>query len=302
MKSAATLILFLLYNFASAQPDTSYNCLARWKKGEEKIILITHSVENNREGNTEPPFEISYEAHIQVTDSTEEGYTLKWVFHLPQEVKKANPLMVLAMPVYEGMQMIFKTDRNGVFKELINWKEVKDTYLKMMMVSLPRNLDDSTKKAIEKSNEMFNSREMAESSFINEIQLYHAPFGTFFTLNGNTFPASFPSPFTSEPIPALVSEKLLSLSKTADHVSFNIGQDIDLDNATSFIKGMLKKMDIPDDSLTVMTNGLLSTIRMKDHRVYQFSPSTGWLKKLVFQKTAVTDQFNKKESFVFEMK
>jgi hypothetical protein len=206
------------------------------------------------------------------------------------------------MPVYEGMQMIFKTDRNGVFKELINWKEVKDTYLKMMMVSLPRNLDDSTKKAIQKSNEMFNSREMAESSFINEIQLYHAPYGTFFTLNGNTFPASFPSPFTSEPIPAVVSEKLLSLSTTADHVSFSIGQDIDLDNATSFIKGMLKKMDIPDDSLAIMTSGLLSTIRMKDHREYQFSLSTGWLKKLVFQKTAATDQFNKKESFVFELK
>lgn len=147
MKSAATLsLLFSLQHcLRSTRRLLQLRCPLEKGWRREKVLLITHSIENNREGKTEPPIEISYEAHIQVTDSTE-GYTLKWVFHLPQEVKKANPLIELAMPVYEGMQMIYKTDRNGVFKELINWKEVKDTYLKMMMVSLPRNLVDSCPK------------------------------------------------------------------------------------------------------------------------------------------------------------
>jgi hypothetical protein len=302
MKSAATLILLFLYHVASTQPDTSYNCIARWKKGDEQVILIKHTVEKGWAGKPDPAVELSYEAHIQVQDSTKDGYTIKWVFHLPLEVKKANPLIVLAMPVYEGLKMIFKTDRNGTFKELINWQEVKEAYIKMMRMSLPRNMDDSTKKAIEKSNALFNSKEMTESALINEIQLYHAPFSILFTLKGNKFPAQFPNPFASEPIPAVVSEKLLSLSTKTDNVSFSIDQDIDLVNATSFLKGMLKKMDIQDDSLAVKAGELMANIEIKDHREYQFAPSTGWLKKLVFKKTAVTDQFSKIESFVFELK
>lgn len=61
-------------------------------------------------------------------------------------------------------------------------------------------------------------------------------------------------------------------------------------------------MDIPDDSLDVMANGLLSTKSGWKVIGNTGFPATGWLKKLVFHKTAATDKFIKKESFVFEMK
>lgn len=302
MKSTATLILFFLYNFAFAQPDTSYNCIARWKKGDTQVILINHKIEKSWAGKPEPPFEISYEAHIQVTDSAEEGYTLKWIFHLPQEVKKANPLIVLAMPVYEGMKMIFKTDRNGSFKELINWGEVKDTYIKMMKFSLPRNLDDSTKIAIEKSNAMFNSREMVESSLINEIQLYYAPFGKLFTLAGKKFPAISSTPYSGNSIQTDVSEKLLSLSPSTDNVSLGLNQDINLNNPDSLVNGMLKKLKIPDDSLAAKVSNMMTGTRITFHQVYHFAPSSGWLKKMTYQKTAVNDLISKTEYYTFELK
>lgn len=302
MKTAASLILLFLYSVVSAQSDTSYNCVARWKKVDTQVILINHKIEKSWSGNPEPPVELSYEAHIQVLDSSEEGYTLKWVFHLPQEIKKANPMIGLAMPVYEGMKMIFKTDSKGRFKELINWTEVKDTYLKMMIFSLPRNLSDSARKAIDKSNAMFNSREMAESSFINEIQLYYAPFSSTFTLNGKKFPAISSTPYSGNSIQTIVSEKLLSLSSSTDNATVELSQHINLNNPDSLVNGMLKKMELPDDSLATNVSNMMAGTQVTFKQVYQFTVSSGWLKKMTYQKSAVNDLIRKTEYYSFELK
>jgi hypothetical protein len=72
MKSAATLLLLVFYTFISAQSANSNNCIARWKKGDEQVILIKHRIEKSWAGKPEPLFEFSYEALIQVLDSAEE--------------------------------------------------------------------------------------------------------------------------------------------------------------------------------------------------------------------------------------
>src|SRR5689334_23291104 len=127
VKSVATFILVFIYAFAASQvtqKNSSYNCVAHWKKGEEKVLLIKREKVKSDSGNPEPPFIFSYEAYITVLDSTAEGYKMQWVFHLPEDVKKSTPGLAEAMPVYEGLKMIFLTDRMGYFKELINWEEV----------------------------------------------------------------------------------------------------------------------------------------------------------------------------------
>lgn len=305
MKVTATLILLFIYTFGISQislKDSSYNCIAHWKKGEEKVLLIERNKQSIRSGKAEPPFNFSYEAFITVIDSTDEGYKIQWVFHLPEEVKKAIPGFAEAMPVYEGLKMIFLTNNSGSFKELINWQEVKNAYVKMMEFSLPKNMDDSTKAALEKSNELFNSKEMVESTLIPEIQLYYSPYGAILTMKGRSIPSTFPSPFTDDLIPAIITEKITEISSQTDIVKFVIDQSIDLKNATSLFEGLFKKLNISDDTALVKANELLSQFEIKDQSEYKISPLTGWINKMSHQRIASNFNIRNEDSFLFEMK
>lgn len=99
--------------------------------------------------------------------------------------------------------MIFRTSETGEFKELINWQDVRDSYIKMMEISLPKKMDSTAKIALEQSKAIFNSKEMVESSLIKEIQVFYLPYGNTFTTNEINATTQLPNPFAGEPLPAL---------------------------------------------------------------------------------------------------
>jgi hypothetical protein len=72
---------------------------------------------------------------VSVIDSTAKGFMVKWVFHLPVE-GGIPPSVAGSLPVYNGLQMIFRITDVGEFIDLLNWEEVRDAYVKMMEVSL----------------------------------------------------------------------------------------------------------------------------------------------------------------------
>jgi hypothetical protein len=111
-------------------------------KGENKIYYIIHNKESYELGKLKSEFNFSYEAHITVLDSTKNSYTIQWTFHLPDKIKETNPKLAHSLPVFEGMKMISKTSEAGVFKELINWQEVKDTYINLQNRTNNRNSNE----------------------------------------------------------------------------------------------------------------------------------------------------------------
>lgn len=305
IKLTATFFLFFTYSISISQiitKDSSYNCVAYWEKGEEKVLLINRMTQNIKSGKEEPAFNFSFEASISILDSTKEGYKVQWIFQLPEKVKKAEPGLAELMPVYNNLKMVFLTDELGSFKELINWQEVKDAYIKMMEVSLPKNINDSTRKNIDKSYDFFNSKQMVESSMIKEIQLYYSPFGSNFSVSAKTTPTALPSPFSEESIPATITEKITEMSQLSDHVKFVTDMNIDLANASALFEGIFRKLNIPDDSVTVKAKELLAEFEIKDHTEFYIVPSTGWIKNVNYQRISRSFQTTKKETIVFELK
>lgn len=305
MKSIATLLFLFCYTYGCCQmnlTDSSFTCMANWKKGEEKSFAIQRNKESILSGSTQPPFTFNYEAVVTILDSTAEGYKIKWVFQLPELVKQMNPGLAEAMPVYDGLQMIFLTTTKGAFVELINWQEVRDAYIKMMELSLPPNPDAETKAVIEKSIALFNSKEMVESTMIPDIQLFYSPYGTMFTQKGTTAPGIAITPFSEEPLPCVIAEKINEILPGQDLLRISQHQKMDKGNTDKLSEDFLKKIGVQEDSLLLTTKEILAKLELTDHREYLIAPSTGWISSAIFEKMASSADRMNKETFTIVLK
>ena len=303
MKIIATLLLLTINLFSFSQKisqDTTASFIGDWKKGDGKIIEIVRTKEATRSGKPSPPFTFTYEAHVSILDSSNDGYTIQWVFHLPDEYKKANPGIEEVMPVYEGLKMIFKTTNVGAFKELINWKEVKDAYIAMMEVSVSKNITDSTRAIINKTYEIFNSRQMIEGAFIKEIQLYHSPYGGEFTSNGIEIATSMDNPFGGESMPAITTQQLTKSDANSFTAIFS--QELDSSGLNIMMGSMLKKFDIPLASFSENEKDALSKFQMKDFNEYRLQKSTTWLSEVTNERTAMMGDTKQRETFSLRLK
>lgn len=298
------LILFIVSSVFGQDKlkDSSANYIANWKKGENKIFYIVHNKESYESGKLKSQFNFSYEANITILDSTENSYTIQWIFHLPTKVKETNPRLADSLPVFEGMKMIFKTSETGEFKELINWKEVKDTYIKMMEFSLPKKMDSTTKSALEQSEALFNSKEMVESALIKEIQLFYLPYGDTFTTNEIKAKTQLPTPFGSEPVPALETYKITELNPKQNYFMLVINQDIDKSGAQKFFEGLFSKATMDSGKAVLEARNFLETFEIKDHSEYKFIPSIGWPKRISYKRTLKNEQITQTDSYIIEMK
>lgn len=297
--------LFVVFSFYGSsqvkQSDSSASCIAFWKKGEKKIFSITHTRKSYESGTLKSDLNLSYEAHVDILDSSSSGYKIQWTFRLPALLKPDHPSLAGSLPVYEGMKMIFNTSEMGAFIELLNWEEVKNTYVKMMELSLPKNLDSAGKAAVDQSKALFNSREMVEGSMINEIQLFHFPFGYKFSTTETRENVQLSNPFANEPLPAVQTYQITELKPGQDYFKLIVKQDINKDGAEKVFEGLFKKMNLPQDSSIAEAKKILSTLEMTDYREYNISQVTGWVKKVIYKKTVKNSQINQVDTYIVEM-
>lgn len=277
MKLSVVLCMLLLSFSGYCQPanDSSANCVANWRVGETKMYSIFH--EKTRiggPGNT-APFRFTYLAHVSVLDSIPEGYTIKWVFQLPEEFKKTHSHLMDSLPVFDGMQMIFTVSEMGTFIELLNWEEVRDAYIRQMEMSLPKDFDSVSRAGIAATKKMFESRQMVEAALIKEIQLFHLPYGYQFTTTEAGSDTRMPNPLGGASLPARQTYQLTSLDKARDAFTLVFR----LNNTD---KGN-REYDI------------------QDYTEYLFIRSTGWIRHLFYRCTALAGKAGESESYTIDL-
>ncbi|MCH5596982.1 hypothetical protein [Niabella ginsengisoli] len=300
--SIFTLLIASVVFSQNIHEDSSANYVANWGKGEKKIFYIIHNTESYESNALKSEFSFSYEAHTNILDSTKNNYTVEWTFHLPDKIKKARPGLADSLPVYEGMKMIFKTSQTGEFIELINWQEVRDSYAKMMEISLPQKMDSAAKVAVEQSKALFNSKEMVESALIKEIQMFYRPYGQLFTTNAVSVTTQLPNPFGGEPLPAQETYKVTEINPQLNYFTLVIKQDIDKVGTQKFFEGFLKKTKMDSDKAIVEAKNIMNTFEIKDYSEYKFISSIGWPKRIRYARTLTNGKTTKKDSYIIEMK
>ncbi|HET6256077.1 MAG TPA: hypothetical protein VFE32_18515 [Puia sp.] len=227
---------------------------------------------------------------------------MKWEFGLPEAFKTMHPHLSDSLPVFNGMPMIFKISNNGAFVTLVNWEQVKETYIRQMEMSLPRNPDSVALASIKAAEQMFNSKEAVESSLIKEIQLFHTLYGYQFTTRETSAETQLPNPFGGEGFPAHQTYQITNYDKRKDIYTIVTKLKIDKGNLNKIIDPLLKKMNIQDDGSIEEARNQLKSYNMEDYTEYHFTKSTGWISRLFYARTVSTAITNQSESFTIELK
>jgi hypothetical protein len=293
---------FILPFFVRAQQagdDSSANCLTFWQKGDTRAYSIIHDQNTVQPDHTGTSVHFVYDAMVTVLEATETDYTVKWVFHLPDTSGTEGISNIL--PVFNGMQVIYKISDMGVFLELVNWEEVRDNYLKLMELSLPKQ-DSSTTASINATRIYYNSREAVESSLIKEVQLFHLPYGYTFTKTKMLVNTKLSSPFGKEPLPAIQSFQVTSLFPELNRFTLVIEQHVDRANTGPAFDAILKRMNNMDEKKLKSARAQLEAFEVNDYSEYQFVRSTGWIRQLLYSRTAVNAGVIQSDAYTILMK
>jgi hypothetical protein len=297
----STLTLWLTGHSQSALKDSAADCVARWRLGEKKTYLISHEKSTINESGSSAPFRFAYEALVSVIDSTAKGYTIKWVFQIPDEYKRMHPGLADSLPTFNGMTMIFKTSEMGAFVELLNWEEVRDAYARQMEIPLSKKTDSITAAVMKQAKEMFNSKQAVESALIKEIQLFHTPYGFQFTTKEAASDTGVPNPFGGDPFPAHQTYQITDIDRVKDAFTLVIRLKMDKAALSNLIDPLLKKMGIKDDAEMAKIRTQMATYDIQDYTEYHFVHSTGWIRSLQYNRTVSAGAFKQSESYTIEL-
>lgn len=299
MKTRLTglLLFFTLALFAQTQTkNTTQSCVAHWHKGETKNYTITHTKEQIDNGKSISKVVLNYDADITVLDSTKDGYTLQWNYKGTSS-KKNEGAAEIALALFKGLKIVYKTTITGGFKELINWQEVRDFYISMMQQSIPKNLDDSTKMMLEKTKALFGTREAVEATLIKEVSLLHVPHGYQYSTKGTVTQTTLPSPFGTEPIPAILSIKVTELSPMHDYFRLVVNQQVNKEAALKMMRGVFEKMNVASQKEIEEGLKMFTSFEVTDNSDYKIAISTGWVSSVVHSRVANTGSLRQVESY-----
>jgi hypothetical protein len=295
------LILFTLLSFAqNTATDSSATCIAYWQKGEGKVFQITRSKEGIVAGKTSNKSSLNYEAHVQVLDSTSEGYTLQWQYK--NFNSEDNPSLSMVNLLLEELKIIYTTTTSGAFKDLTNWKEVRDFYVATFEMSFKGNKDDTAKAVKDKILSMFQTKEQVEALLIREVQIYHTPYGFEYAKEERKGATELNNVFGGDPFPAIQTIQAPDINPKGKYFTVHMNTEIDKGVAGGFAQDVLKKlMPFPSSSDAEVLKAL-AELQLKESSEFRVDLSTGWLSKALYKKEVKNGDTIQVETYLIEEK
>ena len=228
---------------------------------------------------------------------------MHWQMNLPEELKKLNPHLADSLTIFNGFNIVYKTDEMGGFAELVNWKEVRDAYIGMAELSIPRNKDATADSIMDRVKAMFSTKSMVENAFIQDIQIYHSPYGSTYSTRGTKVSTQLPNPFGQEPLPAVASTRITELRPKQDYFKLNYTQEIDKAATAKLLKDVFTKMGLTEEKGIPMeeVNKVIEDFSISITSEYKILPSKGWISQVKYQKIAKSTQNRQTETYVIEL-
>lgn len=180
-------ILMLAYsNILPGQinsPDSSVQVVPQWNLGETNSYEISYQQLTYFYEDTLSDVLITYEIDITVIDSTEDSFTVRW------QNKNFNilPFNAALKALYDAANKApvdVKISRLGVFEEVLNWKEVKDStnkYFKKVARQVRR--DPEANFSMKAMKAAISSKKSIESDWIPNVHQFHMFHGSKYILN-----------------------------------------------------------------------------------------------------------------------
>lgn len=171
-----TALLFPFLGISNNSDTTIISLVPSWEKDDSQSFSIqNHTWGIDRENKKMETF-ISYNVRMKIIEKSDTGYLISWLFEKTLRSDTINSILYLAK---EGLEIIYRTDKKGTFKEVINAKSIYD-YLKMRMNKLDKNHQ------FDYVLQQYSSKEGIQQNAIEDIKLYHKIYGEELKQSGKT--------------------------------------------------------------------------------------------------------------------
>lgn len=163
--------------------DSSVQIIPLWNLGETNTYEISYQQLTYIYEDTLSDVTITYDIDLTVIDSTDESYTVRW------QNKNFNivPFSAGLKTLYDAANITpvdVKISRLGVFEEVLNWREVKDStnkYFRKIRRQMRRDADAHQSMLAMKS--AISSKQSIESEWIPNVLQFHKFHGARYILN-----------------------------------------------------------------------------------------------------------------------
>jgi len=186
------IFLFFLLLFCSTalgaqvnRYDSSAQVLPFWRVGEGQRYLVTTDKYRIVGKDTLQRRRFRLDAEVEVTDSSESGYTMEWRYQNPYLNTITDPNVILFLGLYQNRIVKVNTDPYGNFESVENWEELRDQAQKVLEDMKAVNQPDNPALAtmIREIMEYTDSRKDLEAALIKDIRLFYTFFGEIYKFN-----------------------------------------------------------------------------------------------------------------------
>ncbi len=169
--------------FAQINPaDSTHQVIGYWDKNEKQSYLITLQNYRVKGSDTTSRTMITYEVDVTIKDSTEQSYTIEWVYK-NFNIKPENEFAKNLAATSNNMKVVFKTDEMGAFREVVNWKEIKD-FMQKTTSDLKKQYKGAPniEQVISQTAKMYSDKSTIEAGAIQDIQQFYTWYGARYKL------------------------------------------------------------------------------------------------------------------------
>ncbi len=227
------LVLFSLLIFysmsvsAQIMNDTTVQALTYWYLGETYKYYVENETYQVSAADTSNQLLITYDVRVTVMDSSSKFYTIRWDYSNFISSNSDSTMQSL-MKMGEGLPVIFKIDPNGVYMELINWREIKEFFT--IVISELRKKYQAypfMDAALDKIEALYTTKESIETTSTKDIRQFHNFYGASYTLDSpGKGTIILPNHYGGAPLHAEVEAELYKINEEEDSFTLRFFQTI----------------------------------------------------------------------------
>lgn len=257
--------------------------VSNWNEGDNKELTVKIGKQRSANGRMINE-DITYDVAINVTGESQDGYTIEWVYK-NITYSGNNPFVKRLYKTSEGLKIVYTTDRDGIFLELVNWEDVQAHLygaLDQLEKEFPEN--QGIKVLISQFKAIYSSRESIEST-LRDIQIYHSPYGGEYTLGEWTSTeTSLPDYLGGYPFPAVFKTGMTELDLVKNRCKIVASQTIDASRAAGVIKNFLRTAAKQSGGQPPLEGADMPVVSINDVFEYDVELDQGWVRKAYFKR------------------
>lgn len=255
MKKISSLLLLALSLNSFGQ---EINFVPKWKKGDTRKVIIKSETRKNKKNSSELEIESKeFEAKLNVKEVESDHYIIDLVyedFYL-NLFNKVNKSTGTEPKTFDKLNLQFKIKKDGSDADLLNWEDARNVIKQTFESSLDGLVDKYGKDGNEKKDvdtiknvaspllKMWDSKEMMEAYFNDEIKALIIPFQYSFSKDTVKSTKLAHNPFGKSKNDSISSTRLSWInSKNGDTYTLGTTDVVDMTEFSNMMKGVMKTL------------------------------------------------------------